>query len=203
MPRNPKLSKSPLAWHLIASNFLKGVTIIFRIRHIALSLLLASATFANDFTGRHFGVNAGVNFSKTFLGGFYSWDRNQINVGTGFIAASRDKGVYVAQPSITYNRYLNDRAFYASVGILVPYQKDVYNEVREQAALPDTTWSTRKIKYADWRTPVLLAGLGKSFQFAHWGIHLDATFGTELNENFGQKIEPWFGGGLSYRFNLD
>ena len=172
-------------------------------RHLKtiLALFASCTTWAGDYNGNHYGINLGFGFSKPFLSGFYSWDRNQINAGTGLFAATFDRGVYIAQPSITYNRYLTAKGLYASVGVLATYQTDSYTEVREQAGLPDTTWSTLKTKRPDWATPILLTGLGKNFQFTHWGIHIDASFGTELGKNFGNKIEPWVGAGLSYRFN--
>jgi hypothetical protein len=185
----------------LISNFSYGANMLPKHYLSALVLIASTTVWADDFVGSHYGVNLGFGYSKPFLSGFYSWDRNQINVGSGLFAATLDRGVYIAQPSITYNRYLTGKGLYASIGLLATYQTDSFTEVREQAGLPDTTWSTRKIKQADWTTPLIITGLGKNFQFTRWGIHIDASFSTELGKNFGNKIEPWIGAGLSYRFN--
>lgn len=163
---------------------------------------LASLTFASENRDRFLGVNLGLSPSKTFLGGYYSWDRNQINLGTNLFAFTFEEGVFLAQPTLTYNRYLTDNGLYASVALQTTYLPESH-DIYTPPTPPDTVGSYRTVHESDWDMPMIMTGIGKSFQFTNWGLHFDVNAITPLNDYFGKVWGLWVGGAASYRFKLD
>ena len=165
--------------------------------------LLVGAPFADEYQGRHAGINFGIGLSRPILSGFYYWDRNQVNLGTNLTLYTFEEGVLFAQPSLTYNRYLTSSGIYASLGLITNYIADQDEEVRVQGSPPDTTWHYRTIDEPDWVSPLMIAGIGKNFQWTRWGMHLDANLITPFGKEFIRTWFPWIGIGASYRFKLD
>lgn len=162
---------------------------------------LVSVTYSNSTDGRYVGINGGLGLSKTFLGGYYAWGRNQINVGTDVIVFAPEEGVILAQPSITYNRYLTASGIYVMLGVQTTYSPDSY-EVYTAPTPPETEGTYRTVNKSSWRTPLLITGLGKSFQFTSWGLYCDVSILTPMDEYLGREWGVWVGGGVSYRFHL-
>lgn len=165
-------------------------------------LLLIAFAFPNPQPDQYAGINLGIGYSKTFLGGFYTWDRNQINVGTDVLVFLFEEGILVAQPSITYNRYLTGNGLYTTVGIQTTYAPETH-DVYTPPVPPQTQGTYRTIKDPDWKTSALITGVGKNFQFTHWGLNFDANLLSPINRYFGRVWGVWIGGGLSYRFHLN
>jgi hypothetical protein len=168
----------------------------------AFVLLLISHALPDPQEDRYLGINLGVGFSKTFLGGYYSWDRNQINVGTDVLAFLFEEGILVAQPTITYNRYLTNNGLYATLGLQTTYAPESSEEYTPPVP-PQTQGTYRTIREDDWKTPVLITGIGKSFQYSSWGLHFDASLLSPLNEYVGRVWAVWLGGAVSYRLHLN
>ena len=172
-------------------------------RSLALLSLLTLPSFAEEFNSPHAGINFGVGISRPALSGFYSWGRNQINVGTNFTLYTFEEGVIIAQPSITYNRYLTNNGFYSSVGIITTYMANQNHDVWEQRSPPDTGWHYRAVDESDWEKPWVVAGIGKNFQWEKWGLHIDGNLVSPIGEDFIETWAYWIGIGGSYRFKLD
>jgi hypothetical protein len=162
---------------------------------------LASMAFSESTDNRYLGLNMGFGLSKNFLGAYYSWNRNQINAGTDVIVFVPEEGLLLAQPSITYNRYLTASGIYAMLGLLTTYAPDSY-EVYAAAIPPETQGTYHTVKRSSWRTPLFLIGAGKNFQFTSWGLYCDASLLTPLDNHIGRMWGIWIGGGVSYRFRL-
>lgn len=166
-----------------------------------LAFSLASLSFSDSNDDHHLGLTAGLGLSKNFLGGYYSWDRNQINVGMDVIVFVPEEGLLFAQPSVTYNRYLTASGFYVMLGVQTTYAPDSY-EVYTAPIPPETQGTYRTVKEPSWRTPLFLTGGGKNFQFTNWGLYCDVSLLTPLDAHFAQTWGMWVGGGATYRFLL-
>jgi hypothetical protein len=148
-------------------------------------------------------LNLGLSASKSVLGLSYNNGRNQINVGLRGISYSGRDGFFL-QPGIAYNRYLTDNGFYATaIYTLVYWGNDVTNFNFQSNGQGGYVVNEYVVYEKGWHSDLLMAGLGKSFQFTHWGIHLDAGLSTAANSEFGKVLGLWLGGGFSYRFHLD
>lgn len=145
-------------------------------------------------------VNIGLSASKSLLGVSYTSGKNQVNVGLrGFAYSGRD-GVYL-QPGLSYNRYLTQNGFYAWVAYVAEYRS---SDSERLAWDPVNGNYVRQVEESKgWYPGFALTGLGKSWQFSHWGLHLDAGVGTPADRQVGRKWGPYLGGAVSYRFHLD
>jgi hypothetical protein len=164
------------------------------------SLLLASIVSAED---KSIDLNFGLSASKSVLGLSYTNGRNQFNGGLRGIAYSGRDGFFL-QPGIAYNRYLTDNGFYATAIYTLVYWGNDITDFNVQSDGQGGYVVNEYVVYGKgWHSDLLMAGLGKSFQFQHWGIHLDAGLSTAANSKFGEVFGLWLGGGFSYRFHLD
>jgi hypothetical protein len=64
-------------------------------------------------------------------------------------------------------------------------------------------YTAEPIHLKGWSAGTFFLGGGKSFQFTHWGIHLDAGFVTPADADIARAWGYWLGAGASYRFKLD
>ncbi len=167
-----------------------------------LASFILAPTFAEEYHGHHIGINAGLSTTKNFLGGFYSWDRNQINAGTNLTIFSFEEGIFYAQPSITYNRYLTANGLYASLGMMATYYPETY-ETYTPPTPPEAHGTYTQHNEPSWRTNYLTLGLGKNFQYRYWGFNIDGNLTAPLDTDFGNTFGLWLGAGLSYRFKLN
>ena len=143
-----------------------------------LSLALISLPVAVS-AEKYIDLNLGLAPSKSMLGVSYAQDLNEVNVGIKSFAFG-NSGEYALQPGVSYNRYLKPGGFYGTATYL------------------PVTFSQEGVEAGS-----ILAGIGKSFQFTSWGIHLDANLATPLTGEFAQAWGYWIGAGVSYRFKLD
>jgi hypothetical protein len=168
-----------------------------KITLLLLSLLVSTSVSAAESS---IDVNFGLSASKSVLGLSYTNGRNQLNAGLrGFAYNSRDG--LLLQPGIAYNRYLTENGFYAAAIYLAKYYSQDVKEYSFWNIANGIEPETEVEK--GWHSDLIMAGLGKSFQFTHWGIHLDGGVATNADSNFGTAWGLWFGGGFSYRFRLD
>jgi hypothetical protein len=153
------------------------------------------------------GFNVGIMASKSTLGISYLNGQNEVNVGLKNRPAYmfRSSGMYF-QPGLTFNRYLGRSGFYGSLTYAPIYAKmkhwdylsgDLAYSIQEPI-VGDDYW----IKEG-WNSGEIFFGLGKSFQFTHWGIHFDGNLISPVTSQLGQTWFYQVGAGLSYRFNLD
>jgi hypothetical protein len=148
-------------------------------------------------------LNFGLSPSKSILGVSYTNGRNQFNGGLRGIAYSSRDGFFL-QPGIAYNRYLTDNGFYVTAIYTLVYLGSDLTERNFHPNGQGGLFADDEILYRKgWYSDLLMAGLGKSFQFTHWGLHIDTGIGTPANSKFGEIWGLWIGGGVSYRFKLD
>lgn len=159
--------------------------------------LFLSVGFANAQTS--IDVNFGLSASKSVLGVSYTSGKNQVNVGLrGFAYSGRD-GVYL-QPGLSYNRYLTENGFYAWVAYIAEYRSGDSEGLAWDPV--NGTFVHHVVESKGWHPGFALAGAGKSWQFSHWGLHLDAGVGTPADAQVGRKWGPYLGGAVSYRVHL-
>lgn len=157
--------------------------------------------FTTTHAQRSIDLNFGFATSKSNLGLSYAWERSEVNVGIkGFAWASRG-GFTAIQPGITYLHRLTANNVYASVGYIASYSRTQYSEwVFDSTTATWTRLGTREVR--GWDPSSLSVGLGKSFQFTRWGIHLDVNAYTPFDREFGRAWGYSLGAGGSYRFRL-
>lgn len=159
--------------------------------------LFLSVGFANAQTS--IDVNFGLSASKSVLGVSYTSGKNQVNVGLrGFAYSGRD-GVYL-QPGLSYNRYLTENGFYAWVAYVAEYHSQDSEELVRDPVTGSLGYAAVESK--GWHPGFALTGLGKSWQFYRWGLHLDAGLSTPADARVGRTWGPYLGGAVSYRFHL-
>ena len=145
-------------------------------------------------------LNFGLSMPKSVLGLSYNYGRNQFNLGLRGLAYSTREG-YFFQPGVAYNRYFTKNGFFGSVGLVTTY----HNRDLWEIDFSDTTHLGRHIvtDKKGWKAGLLFTGLGKSWQFHHWGLHADAGLATYANEDFARSWDYYLGGSASYRFHLN
>jgi hypothetical protein len=143
--------------------------------------------------------NFGLSASKSILGFSFTTGKNQFNTGLRGLAYSGRDG-YLVQPGFAYNRYITENGIYTSLIYVATYQSQ---NVQELVYNSETgSFSYQLAEQKGWDPGVLMAGLGKSWQYTHWGLHADAGIVTNAYSDFGTAWGFYLGGGLSYRFHL-
>ena len=155
---------------------------------------LATSPLAGE-TGRAIDLNFGLAPSKGLLAIGYTTGMNQYNAGLSGFAAN-NSGDWLVAPALAYNRYLTPNGIYAAVSY------DFYYIDTENYALRFTEGDVviHKWREKGWRSGMLRAGLGKSFQFERWGLHVDGGLLTPATSDIGRSLGVWLGAGASYRF---
>jgi hypothetical protein len=153
------------------------------LRSLRLVPVLAIISLTSASSQKSLDLNLGLSVSKSVLGAAYTDGMNQFNAGLyGFSYASRTG--WFLEPGIAYNRYLTRNGFYVTSAYTFRY-RDMKDENK------------------GWESGLFLTGLGKSFQFTHWGLHADAGLSTPATADFARRWGWWFGGAVSYRFHLN
>jgi hypothetical protein len=145
-------------------------------------------------------LNFGFSAAKSALGFSYNHGRNQFTLGFHGLAYSTRDG-YFFQPGVAYNRYFTKNGFFGSVGLVTTYHnRDIW-----QVDFSDTINPGRHVVTDEkgWETGIIFTGLGKSWQFHHWGLHVDAGLATTADEDFAREWGYYLGGAVSYRFHLN
>jgi hypothetical protein len=169
------------------------------ILHIVLPALMITTTGAQ--AQKHIALNFGLNSTKPLLGLSYSAGKNEINAGVkGFGWSGRDGWAPVI-PGISYNRLLTSSNIYGSVGWILTRYETVQLSGTFDSTSSQWILSERRVS-SKWDPGLLTMGIGKSIQYTHWGIHIDASLLTSLDDRFGQSWKTVVGIGTSYRFHL-
>ena len=150
-------------------------------------------------------VNLGFTLSKSVVGLSYVCESNEINVGLkshplGFLGDLK-----FIQPGLTFNRAIHKSGIYGSVSYAPVF-----------VTLPSNHWVTYHSRVGranfigspalwkdGWNLGELFFGLGKTFQFENWGLHVDGNMITPVTSDITKAWGYWIGAGASYRFNLD
>lgn len=159
------------------------------------SLLTATTAVAQQSIDLNFGLSA----SKSLLGVSYTSGRNQLNIGLrGFAYSSRDG--WHLQPGVSFNRYITENGLYAWLAYVPEYRsQDVEALVGYGSG---SGFQYLVVEEKGWHPGYALAGVGKSWQFTRWGLHLDAGLTTYAGSDFGRGVGLYLGGAASYRFHL-
>ena len=167
-------------------------------KHLGFSILIVLVLFEIGKADRSIDINVGLTPSKSILGLSYTNGMNQINAGLhGFAYHSSDGGYLM--PGMAYNRYLTASGFYTTVNYNFLY----VDQVSRSFVFNNGNIEVETSKQKGWLSGTLGAGLGKSFQFTRWGLHVDGGLATLANSQFAQAWGWWLSGAASYRFRLD
>lgn len=168
-------------------------------RHRLLANILMPMAFTAiaSFAQKSIDLNMGFTASKSILGLSYTHDTHQIAGGLhGFSFSSRE-GWHVTS-GIAYNRYLTASGFYATA-----IYSFSYVDLRNESLVPaDVGWTYVTDPERGWVSEELMVGIGKSFQFTRWGLHLDGGLSTPATSRISRAWGWWFGAGASRRFRL-
>ena len=168
----------------------------------ALALLASFSASAEK--ERFIELNLGLSASKSVLGVSYTSGKNQVNVGLKqfWLQSPGENWSGFFQPGISYNRYLTSNGFYATATFAPYYSRDHLYSMRFVG--PDSNdYAFDSHFKKGWHMGDLFLGAGKSFQFTHWGIHVDGGFVTPADADIARAWGYWLGAGASYRFKLD
>jgi len=135
--------------------------------------------------------------SKSIFGLSYRDGNNEFNGGFRGLAYSSRNG-FVAEPGLSYNRYLTRNGFYAFVGYSLLY----LNRDQTELVFNETGHRYETTYEKGWHSDLLFTGIGKSFQFTRWGLHADAGIMTTADSDIGKRWGWSIGGAASYRFKL-
>jgi hypothetical protein len=175
----------------------------FWVKFAALLLVVSNCLV---YAGRSVGINTGLILSKSTFGISYTDGKSELNFGMKSHPLDLDPSSnQIFQPGITINRYLGTSGFYGSLTyapVLINIEEfndfDVHGVSKREPI-----FGHRYFMKDGWNSGEVFFGLGKSFQFIHWGIHLDGNLISPATGKFGQSWFYQLGAGFSYRFNLD
>ena len=149
---------------------------------------------------RSLDIHLGIAPSKSLLGLGYTQGQNEFNVGlNGIVIGSRG---YWVMPRLGYNRYFTNNGFYGSVVYAPEYRNEDASALRFTGPGPND-YVIERWRIKGWEPGLIFIGGGKSFQFTHWGIHVDAHGVTPAGHDFAKAWGYSIGVGGSYRFKLD
>jgi hypothetical protein len=164
-----------------------------------ISLIAALTTFAEVKEEKHLALNFGIALSKSVLGISYTKDAHHFNLGLLGLGYSGRDG-FLVQPTVGYNHYFTRNGFYGSLAYAATYRNGTESDFVFSQTDSAYHYTTRDV--TGWKTGMMLMGLGKSFQFPRWGIHLDGNLITPASRDFGSEWGWLLGAGISYRFHL-
>jgi len=146
-------------------------------------------------------VNFGFTVSKSVLGVSYIRDGNELNLGLKRADWSLDEGASGLLPGITYIRDVANSGFFMSTGLIPRNQTRGYFVVNTDSTNGAPPYSIQES--TKWITPLFTIGVGKTFQWPDWGLHLDANLGWAIPSRSIRDYNYTLGIGISQRFQLD
>ena len=175
-------------------------------RTLFLTSVLFASIHAQSEEARFGAVNLGFALSKSVAGVSYAWGPNEVNLGLKSNPVEFWARHTLVQPGLTLNRKLGPQDIYLSVTYA-----PIYLNLRQGAGPVEIVAREGRSNFIGepqywehgWNSGELFLGLGKTFQFTHWGFHLDANLITPATPDVGQAWAYWLWAGVSYRFRLE